>query len=583
MGVPHTFTATVQSTAFANPTEAQWEAVSDLTTLTAAASGSGTLDQASSCLTTGTANDGTCQFIVHDAGPGTLTLTVTAIASTSVDAVIFTDIPLIAPAASSKTWIAYLVTISPSATNPVGTQHDFTITATVTDGESTDPAVGVSIAYTLSGAGSLVTPSPCTTSEAGTCTVSVTSTLSGTGTVTVTSLTDSAERVVDLSTAEAPGQATDQTVPLTASKTWLQYRVLLSPNATNLVGVPHTFTATVQQTGVADPAETDWAAVPDGTTLAVTTSGTGTLDPTSSCLTPGTSGATCQLVVHDAGVGTLTLAVTAIAATTVDGVAFANIPLSAPATASKTWSCRTSSCTRPTAARLRSSGGDPFNYTITVTNEGPLATSAAVTVTDTIGPGLEFAGTPSIPASTGSCAPPAGSTLTCTITASIAVGDTVTIVVPARVVAGTTGSVQNLVTVDSPEDPLCPNGECPPPPECVASATPATPTAAVTAGDASDNQACVLTPVTEASSVVTVPPVRRPAGYALAAGAHRTRRPARPPRRSARDRRVRPRHGDATAAGALAGLNLDVVSVSTPPPKSWPSRHRVRRATFCVD
>ena len=36
------------------------------------------------------------------------------------------------PVTAAKTWVAYTVTISPSANNPVGTQHDFTITATVT-------------------------------------------------------------------------------------------------------------------------------------------------------------------------------------------------------------------------------------------------------------------------------------------------------------------------------------------------------------------------------------------------------------------------------------------------------------------
>ena len=60
-------------------------------------------------------------------------------------------------------------------------------------------------------------------------------------------------------------------MPLTASKTWSQYRVLLTPNATNLTGVAHTFTATVQHTGVANPTEADWTAVPDGTTLTAST------------------------------------------------------------------------------------------------------------------------------------------------------------------------------------------------------------------------------------------------------------------------------------------------------------------------
>ena len=113
-------------------------------------------------------------------------------------------------------------------------------------------------------------------------------------------------------------------------------------------------------------------------------------------------------------------------------------------------------------------GGDPFNYTITVTNAGSVATSDPVTVTDTIGPGLEFAGTPTVPAG-GSCEPPNGTNLTCTLTQPIAPGETVTIVVPARVSAGTVGPAQNLVTIDSTEDPLCPAGVCPPPPACIAS------------------------------------------------------------------------------------------------------------------
>ena len=231
----------------------------------------------------------------------------------------FTDIPLTAPATATKTWVAYTVTISPSVDNPVGTQHDFTITATVTDGTTTTPAAGASIAFTWTGTGSLVTPSPCVTTAAGTCTVSVTSPTAGTGTLTVTSLTDSGGRLIDLTVLGAPGQAPGQAVPLTATKTWLQYRVLLSPDATNLVGVPHTFTATVQTSGVANPTESDWVAASDLTTLTATASGSGTLDPTSSCLTTGTDfTGTCQFVVTDTGPGTLTLTVTAIASTSVE-------------------------------------------------------------------------------------------------------------------------------------------------------------------------------------------------------------------------------------------------------------------------
>jgi hypothetical protein len=750
VGVPHTFTATVQTSGVANPTEADWQAVSDGTTLTASATPPGTLDPASTCLTAGTSG-GTCVFVVHDAGPGTLSLTVTALASTTVNAITFTNIPLTAPATATKTWIAYTVTITPSATNPVGTQHDFVITATVSDGTTPAPAVGASIAFDWAGAGSPATPSPCITDTAGSCTVSVTSPTSGSGALTVTSLTDTAGRVVDLTFLGAPGQATDQGVPLTASKTWLQYRVQLTPDATNLVGVPHTFTATVQQTGLADPTEADWTAVPDLTTLTASTAGPGTLDPASTCLTPGTATGTCQFIVHDGGPGTLTLNVTAIGATTVDGVPFTNIPLTAPATASKTWIAYTvtispsatnlvgephdfvitamfsdgvtstpaddasiefawsdtgsletpSPCTTDIAGTctvtvtsvtpgtgtltvtsltdsagrvvdltvagapgqatdqavpltatktwtgwtleinkasslsdatqsfsfettgfsppddepfqlaigetktiaglpvgtytvseivdalpapwrfealdctgavgnatvttdgatatvtvsqvgprgevangvisctytneqmnlvvhktdggvVATAGGDPFDYTVTVTNEGSVATSEPVTVTDTIGPGLAFAGTPSLPASAGTCEPPSGSNLTCTITQSIAPGETVTITVPARVVAGTVGPAQNLVTINSTEDPLCPNGACPPPPACTSTApqvvavaasfeaTASVSAASIGGGDPSDNQACVITPVEATLGTGVVPVTTTP-------------------------------------------------------------------------
>ena len=123
-------------------------------------------------------------------------------------------------------------------------------------------------------------------------------------------------------------------VPLTASKTWLGYRVSLSPAATNLVGVPHTFTATVEQS--ADG--TTWSPVPDGTTLTATTSGVGAIDTAAStCATGGTSGGTCTYVVTDADrPGTLTLTVTAIAGTTVDGLPVADLVVPPVATA-KTW------------------------------------------------------------------------------------------------------------------------------------------------------------------------------------------------------------------------------------------------------
>ena len=143
--------------------------------------------------------------------------------------------------------------------------------------------------------------------RAGVCTVTVTSTSPGTGRLTVTSITDGAF-VVDLTPGGSTiGRSDDQTVPLTASKTWLGYRVSLDAPATNLVGVSHTFTATVEQS--ADGIT--WGPVPFGTTLTATTTGPGAIDAAAStCVTSGTVGGTCTFVVTDAGPGTLILSVT---------------------------------------------------------------------------------------------------------------------------------------------------------------------------------------------------------------------------------------------------------------------------------
>ena len=234
----------------------------------------------------------------------------------------------------------------------------------MTDGTTPVPAADASIAFTWAGAGSLVTPSPCTTSAAGTCTVSVTSPSAGSGTLTVTGLTDSGGRAVDLTVAGAPGQAPGQVVPVTASKTWSQYRVLLSPSATNLTGSG----AHVHGDGAAhrcgDPTEADWTAVPDGTTLTATTTGSGharsgvdVSDP------PGTN--RWDVPVHRArrGAGHVDLNVTAIAATTVDGVPFTNIPLTAPAPATKTWVAYTVTISPSTTNPV----GTQHNFTITAT------------------------------------------------------------------------------------------------------------------------------------------------------------------------------------------------------------------------
>ena len=143
-------------------------------------------------------------------------------------------------------------------------------------------------------------------------------------------------------------------------------------------------------------------------------------------------------------------------------------------------------------------------------------------MTDTLSAGLSFAGAPTLPAGA-TCAPPSGATLTCTLTESIPAGGSVDIVVPVRAEVGAPNPSTNTVTIDSPEDPLCPDGVCPPPCDPtsaelafagtgrvrmqtadIRAAEPLAVIAAV-AGDPTDNQACVQTPITEASSANVEP------------------------------------------------------------------------------
>ena len=198
VGVPHTFTATVEQSADGNT----WTPAPDGTTLTATTAGPGAIDTAASTCVTGGTTGGTCTYLVTDAGPGTLTLNVTEVAGTTIDGTPVTNLP-VPPVETAKTWVAYLVTVSPSATNAVNAPHVFTITATRSDA---DPVEGATVAYTWTGAGTAAPPSSCTTDASGVCTVTVTSSAAGSGTLTVTSVTDGAF-VVDLTPAGRAGAA----------------------------------------------------------------------------------------------------------------------------------------------------------------------------------------------------------------------------------------------------------------------------------------------------------------------------------------------------------------------------------------
>ena len=98
--------------------------------------------------------------------------------------------------------------------------------------------------------------------------------------------------------------------------------------------------------------------------------------------------------------------------------------------------------------------------------------------------------------------------LRCTITASSRQAHRSASRCPHHTLANTPNPVVNSVTIDSAEDPLCPDGACPPPPDCQ---TPAAQGVALLAapvggGDPSDNQDCVRTAVTTVGGEDITPP-----------------------------------------------------------------------------
>ncbi|MDC8011447.1 DUF11 domain-containing protein [Tahibacter soli] len=89
-------------------------------------------------------------------------------------------------------------------------------------------------------------------------------------------------------------------------------------------------------------------------------------------------------------------------------------------------------------------------YTLTVTNTGTAATTAAATVTDTVPASLTLGTMPA------GCAA-SGQVVTCTIAAGLAVNDDVAFVIPVTPTAAANGTtVTNTATVSGGGDPTCP-------------------------------------------------------------------------------------------------------------------------------
>jgi adhesin/invasin len=285
LGSPHTFTVTVER----SDNGSTWTPVQGAVP-TLAVSSPGSIS--SQTCNAGTSAAGTCTAVVTSPSTGTATLTATyegTIDGASADF----------EGDGDKTWIDYRVTVTPStAENLVDTNHVLTVTVEIDRGSGFVPLVGAEPAVVATGVGQ-ITGNTCTagTTTNGTCRATIRSTQPGT-----TRVTASFE-------GAAAGGETD-TFSDSGTKSWIDYRLTLDPkSATNNVGEPHTFVATLE---VDDGTGFSPAA---GETLGFSVRGVGSISsiqpagPAGGSCTTDAAGK-CRITVNSPTAGSLTITVT---------------------------------------------------------------------------------------------------------------------------------------------------------------------------------------------------------------------------------------------------------------------------------
>ena len=236
---PHTFTVTVEQSSPAADCGSDWCAVEDAVP-TIQVNGTDLDVDASDC-DAGTDAAGQCDVVVTSATVQAITLTATY--TESYDGY-STEISNTAGAAFSdsgdKDWIDYELTVDPPTDeNLVDTDHVFTVTITTTfptaNGEQTEPVVGAVPDIQLAGPGG-ITDNACDqgTDANGKCLVTITSSDTGDATLTATWQGTASDDAVGKSYTDS------------GDKLWVDYALEINPpQATNVLGDPHTFTATL--------------------------------------------------------------------------------------------------------------------------------------------------------------------------------------------------------------------------------------------------------------------------------------------------------------------------------------------------
>jgi hypothetical protein len=248
---------------------------------------------------------------------------------------------------ATKTWWDYRASIDGDSTNPIGEEHDFTVTVERTDGSlDGEGAVvwspvpdGTTLDTTWTPTApnvSSVTTDGCETggTTGGTCVVTVETTNVGLGTLTIDGI---AGTTLDGYLDGAAFAYEFEDGPA-ASKLWVDWEAHISFPAENPVGEEHTFTVSVE---VYDGE--GYVGVPDGTIVGLTLDAVDLAKITiveDTCAAPGTVDGGCTLTVVAAEAIVLDVSVTSVDETVIDDGGSdrtVSFEFEAPVTSSKEW------------------------------------------------------------------------------------------------------------------------------------------------------------------------------------------------------------------------------------------------------
>ncbi|MFL5797039.1 MAG: hypothetical protein ACJ77A_03785, partial [Actinomycetota bacterium] len=199
------------------------------------------------CSTTGTNSSGDCTVVVSSPTAGTTTAHAAATLTVGTSSLsVETDGKAPNSGDATKKWVDGNISITPNGVNEVGHQHVFTITANAVPAGTTVTFNSITPSVSPAPTSQSTTcASPSGTGNTRTCTLTINNSSAGTFTANATvSLTFS-----DGTNSTTFTRSTDSTHGSSgsATKTFVDAKVSITPSATNEVGHSHTFTVTVQK------------------------------------------------------------------------------------------------------------------------------------------------------------------------------------------------------------------------------------------------------------------------------------------------------------------------------------------------